>query len=142
MTSVQETKNWIHSERGFTYIELMIALIVASLTILFCVMSQNILQVNAETAYESKVAVQDAHRLLEQMRLSAKTGTFPANVVAAYPAGSISGYTSMPSSSSETMTLVYTSSTADPLDVIVTVTWTGNNRRASTQTLRTMMTAR
>ena len=142
MTIMKKIKNTHGSQSGFTFIELMIALLVASLTILVCVASQNKLQVNAETAYQQKVAAQDAHRLIEQMRLSAKTGTFPANVVAAFPAGSISGYTSMASSSSQTMTLAYTSAVTDPLDVIVTVSWTGNNQRSMSQTVRTMMTAR
>ncbi len=130
-------------ESGFTFIELMIAMVVASLTILFCVTGQNVLQVNAESAYERKVAAQDAHRFLEQMRLTAKTGTFPANVsTTSFPAGSISGYTSMPSSSTETMSVAYASAAADPLDVTVTVSWTGNNGHSASQTVRTMVTAR
>ena len=132
----------INNSGGFTFIELMIAMAVAAITILFFVTTQNTLQVNTETAYERKVAAQDAHRLIEQMRLTSQTGTFPANVVAAFPAGSIAGYTSMASAASETMTLSYVSSTADPLDLTVTVSWTGYNRRSSSQTGRTMMTKR
>ena len=128
--------------RGFTFIELMIAMVVAALTILFFVTTQTTLQVNAETAYEKKVAAQDGHRLLEQIRLTAKSGTFPSNVTTAFPAGSTSGYTSMSAAASETMTVAYASSTADPLVVTVTVNWTGYNRRTSTQTLRTMITQR
>lgn len=88
------------SEKGFTFVELIIALAVAMITILIFVVTQNLMQTNAETAYERKVAAQDAHRLIEQMRLTAKTGTFPANISStAFPAGAVSGYTSMPSSS-------------------------------------------
>lgn len=131
------------SKAGFSFIELMISMAVASITVLFFVTTQNTLQINSETAYERKVAVQDAHRLIEQMRLTAKTGTFPANVsTTAFPAGSITGYTSMSSSSSETMTIAYVSTTADPLDVTITVSWTGYNRASSTQTVRTLITQR
>ncbi len=132
-----------HSCAGFTFIELMIAMTVASLTILFFVVAQNKIQINAESAYERKVAVQDAHRLIEQIRLTAKTGTFPANVsTTAFPSGSVSGYTSMASTASETMSIAYASTTADPLDVTVTVSWTGYNRASSTQTVRTLITQR
>ncbi len=129
--------------KGFTFMELMIAMTIAALTILFFVTTQTKFQLNAETAYERKVATQDAHRFLEQMRLTAQTGTFPANVsTTAFPAGTVTGYTSMPSSSAETMTVAYASASADPLDVTVTVSWTGYNQRASSQTVRTMVTKR
>lgn len=137
-----EIKSRDSSQSGFTFIELMIAMVVAALTILFFVMTQNTLQVNAESAYERKVAAQDAHRFINQMRLTAKTGTFPSNLTTAFPAGAISGYTSMPASAAETMALSYANSAADPLDVTVTVSWTGYNRRASTQTIRTLITQR
>lgn len=142
MISKMIIKNQLGLERGFTFIELMIAMVVASLTILSFVMTQSKIQINAESAYETKVAAQDAHRFVDQMRLTAKTGTFPANLVTAFPAGSVAGYTSMPSSSSETMTVSYASVSADPLDVTVTVSWTGYNRRAASQTIHTLITQR
>ena len=136
-------KNYINlGNKGFTFMELMIAMTVAALTILFFVTTQTKFQLNAETAYERKVATQDAHRFLEQMRITAQTGTFPANVsTTAFPAGTVAGYTSMPSSA-ETMTVAYASASADPLDVTVTVSWTGYNQRTSSQTVRTMVTKR
>lgn len=142
MVISEKIKSRRSSQSGFTFIEIMIAMVVASLTILFFVMTQNTLQVNAETAYERKVAAQDAHRLINQMRLTAMTGTFPSNLTSAFPAGATSGYTSMPATASQTMTLAYASTSADPLDVTVTVSWTGFNRRASTQTIRTLITQR
>jgi len=135
-------KRKLNAQGGFTFIELMIAMVIASLTILFFVTTQNTLQVNAEMAYEKKVAAEDAHRFISQMRLTAKTGTFPSNLVTAYGAGAITGYTSLPTSAAETMALSYVSTTADPLDVTVTVSWTGYNRRATTQTMRTLITQR
>ena len=137
-------KNYINlGNKGFTFMELMIAMTVAALTILFFVTTQTKFQLNAETAYERKVATQDAHRFLEQMRITAQTGTFPAIVsTTTFPAGAVAGYTSMPSSSAETMSVAYASASADPLDVTVTVSWTGYNQRASSQTVRTMVTKR
>jgi len=142
MVISRKKKSQKSAQSGFTFIELMVAMVVASLTILFFVMTQNTLQVNAETAYERKVAAQDAHRLINQMRQTAKTGNFPANLLSVFPAGSVSGYVSMPSSSAQTMNLSYANTAVDPLDVTVTVTWTGYNRRPSTQTLRTLITQR
>ena len=61
-------KNYINlGNKGFTFMELMIAMTVAALTILFFVTTQTKFQLNAETAYERKVATQDAHRFLEQV---------------------------------------------------------------------------
>lgn len=74
------------------------------------------------------------------MRNTASSGTFPANVVAAYPNNAtVSGYTSL---SSESVRVAYASTTADPLDVTVTVSYNENGRRAMTQTLRTYITKR
>ena len=139
---IVKKNNLLSRQAGFTFIELMIAIVVASVTILSFVMAQSKIQVNAETAYERKVAAQDAHRLIDQMRLTAETGTFPANLVAAFPAGAVAGYTSMASSASETMTISYVSTAADPLDITITVSWTGYSQRASSQTVRTLITKR
>jgi hypothetical protein len=94
----------------------------------------------AQENFERSVAVQDAHWVIEQMRNTAQTGTFPANVTAAYPNnGAVAGFSNL---TNEAVTVSYVSSTANPLDTTVTVSWSLRGVRTTTETLRTMITKR
>ena len=128
--------------KGFTIVELMIALIVASLTFGGYIGANILAQQNSEAMNERTLAIQDANRAIEQMRNTSRTTTqaFPANVVAVYPNnGTIQGSNNL---TGEDIRITYANTTANPLDVTITVTWQSYARRASTATVRTYMTQR
>lgn len=125
-------------ESGFTLIEMMITAIVVATVVLGFMGAATGIQMQGEAAHQRSIALQDANRVIEQMRNAAATGTFPANVTTAY-SGSVSGYTSLPS---ETVSVSYVSSTANPLDATVTVSYLENSRRSTSAALRTYITQR
>ena len=156
-------KRKVIGQAGFTFIELMIAMGIASLSTLFFISTQTIVHQNSETAYQQKLAIQDAHRLVEDMRYWAKSGTFPANVTAYFTSTFRSTtinstYCSMDTtgSASESMVVYYSDNggtsfsaltsasapTANPMLIKVTVSWSGYNRRTMTQDLATYITQR
>lgn len=128
-------------QSGFTFIELMIALVVITLVIGGYVGANIMAQRNTEEMHERTVAIQDANRVIEQMRDVSKTGTFPANVVAAYPHnGQVAGISNLPD---EVLTVTYTGAVTDnPLIATITVTWTSYPVRICTETVQTYITQR
>ena len=127
-------------EKGFTLIELMIAMVVV-VSVLAGFMGTNVaIQQTTESAFQRTVALQDANQVVELMRQTAATGTFPTNVTAVYAnGGTVSGFTSL---TSETVTVSYVSASANPLDATVTVSWLQNGRRTVNTALRTLITQR
>lgn len=109
--------------------------------VLLAIMTANaMISQTSEAAYQRLVAVQDANQVIERMRNTAITGNFPGNVTAAYPnGGSVGGFTSL---TSETVTVAYTSTVTNPLDVTVTVNYLENGRRAANTALRSLITQR
>lgn len=127
-------------QKGFTLIEVMIALFVLTVAIGTFIGTNMLIQRNAEMGFERSIAIQDANRVLERMRNISRTGTFPSNVVGAFPNNTaVPGFTNL---TSEQVTVTYASTTVDPLDVTVTVTWLSQTQRASVLSLRTVMTQR
>jgi len=125
---------------GFTMVELMIALFVAALAIVGYIGGNIAIQRHAEELHERTVALQDANQVAERMRSAARTGNFPANLVAAFPDnGAIAGFNNL---TNEQVTVSYVNTTADPLDVTVSVNWQSYARRQSTASLRTYITQR
>lgn len=130
----------LKSEQGFTFIEVMISMVVIVLLVTGFLGSATSLQAANLAAFERSMALQDANQVIETMRNTAATGTFPANVVAAYANNStVSGFTSL---SGEQVRVSYANVAADPLDVTVTVSYNENGRRAVTAVLRTYITKR
>ena len=130
----------LKSQEGFTFIEVMISMSVIVLLAVGFLMSATSLQAANMAAFERSIALQDANQVIETMRNTASTGTFPANVIALYANNAtVSGYTSL---TSESVRVAYASTTANPLDVTVTVSYNENGRRAVTQVLRTYITQR
>ena len=76
---------------GFTMIELMISMVVIVIGLVGMLLANTSLQRTNQTAYERMVATQDAHRVIELMRNTSATGTFPLNVTAVYPNGNTVG---------------------------------------------------
>lgn len=132
--------NVLSDQRGFTFVELIVTMVVALIVILGFVGASSAVQTASTAVFERTIAVQDAHRVIEDMRQTAASGSFPSNVVAAYPnSGAVSGYSNL---TSEAVTVTYASTTANPLDVTVTVTYKENSTRDVSSQLRTYMTQR
>jgi prepilin-type N-terminal cleavage/methylation domain-containing protein len=127
-------------QSGFTLMELMIALVVTTLVIGGYVGANMKAQQTAEAMHERTLAIQDGNRAIEEMRDASRTGTFPDNVVMAYPNnGTPSGFNNL---TDEVVTVSYASTTANPLDVTVTVAWTSYVGREETEAVRTYITQR
>jgi prepilin-type N-terminal cleavage/methylation domain-containing protein len=130
----------LKNQSGFTLIEVMIATAVMVVALFGVLAASTMMSQRAQESFERSVAIQDAHRVVEQMRNTAQTGTFPANVVAAYPNNTdVAGFANL---TNQTVRVTYVSTTANPLDTTVTVTWTLRGVRTTTETIRTMITQR
>ena len=124
----------------FTLLELMIALILVGMGLGGMLMANTYVQKTSEAAHERMVATQDAHRVIELMRNTSATGTFPNNVLVAYPAGgSVPGFTNL---SGENVVVTYPAIGNDLLDILVTTNWLELGRRNTSAQLRTLMTKR
>ena len=98
------------------------------------------IQQASEASYQRTIALQDANRVIETMRNTAATGTFPGNVTAVYPnGGTVSGFTSL---TNEAVSVSYANSGANPLDATVTISWSENGVRTVSANLRTFITQR
>ena len=130
-----------HKESGFTMIELMVALLVLS-TVVVGYISANILaQQNTETLNERTVAIQDANRIIEQMRTVATSpGNFPDNVTDVFPNNTASAQ--LNNLTNEVATVSYADPTSNPLIATVAVTWLSYTRRPSTLSIQTYITQR
>lgn len=127
---------------GFTIVELMIALFVASLVIAGYVGANILAQKNTEEMNERTVAIQDANQVIERMRNVSNTENwdFPEDTVAAYPHGAaVTGFNNL---INESVIVSYENTNEDPLHVTVTVTWTSYGGRAHTETVETHITQR
>ncbi|OGW76582.1 MAG: hypothetical protein A3J52_02795 [Omnitrophica bacterium RIFCSPHIGHO2_02_FULL_49_9] len=132
-------KRW-SSRDGFSLIEAVIAIAVVAFSIFAILAANTRLQQRAQAVFERSIALQDANQALEQMRNTADSGTFPNNVVSAFPNNSaVPGFANI---ASEQVTVSYANVTSDPLDVTVTVGWLENGVRQVSATLRTLMTKR
>jgi prepilin-type N-terminal cleavage/methylation domain-containing protein len=135
-----ETNRARGAESGFTLIELMITVGVVLLALVGYVGANIAVQQASNAAFEATVALQDANRVIEQMRNTASGGAFPGNVVAAFPNNAaVAGFNNL---TGETITVGYADPTSDPLTVTVTVAWSENGRRNVNTALRTIMTQR
>ncbi len=126
--------------KGFTLIEVMIAMVVAVMVLVGFVGANGNLRQTSESMFEKSVALQDANQVIELMRNAAASGSFPANVIASYPnGGTVSGFSNL---TNETITVSYASASANPLNTTVTVSWLRNGARSVSTTLRTYITQR
>lgn len=145
--------------RGFTIVEIMISLLVTTLVIVSYVGANVSAQKNSETMHERTVAIQNANRVIEMMRETSKTGTFPSNVVTAFPDPDPTLKVPQLNSDSDESLLTDQSisvsycreerspcltadTAAKPLDVSVTVTWLSYTGRENSETVRTYIMQR
>ncbi len=128
------------NEKGFTLVEVMITAFVVVTILVGFLGSATAIQSANQAAYERNIALQDANQVIEQLRNTAATGTFPSNVTTAYPnGGTVAGYTSL---TNEAVRVTYASTTANPLDVRVTVSYSENGNRTMSVSLRSYITQR
>ena len=130
----------LKGENGFALLELMIAIAVIAVGLLAMLHANTSSRQMGEGMNERTVALEDAQRLVELMRNTSATGAFPANVTAAYPSGAaVAGFNNL---TNEQVGVSYANTTADPLDITVTVGWRARGIRNVSTELRTLMTKR
>lgn len=149
------------TQRGFTIVEIMIALLVTTLVIAGSVGGNIFAQRNSEEMHERTVAIKTANRLIEMMRYESRTGTFPANVVTRFPDPDpqvivpqfIDTTTDeSPNLTDKSVRVSYcrgvsspcpsADTTANPLDVTVTVSWLAYTGVERSESIRTYITQR
>ena len=134
------------SERGFTLIEIMITVAIMSVALIGLLYANTKIQQSGNVAFERAVAMQHANQVIENMRnlavtsLATVTGTFTnGGTVASSYYTQTSATESLPS---EAVTVSYVSTSADPLDTTVTVTWSAGGVRTVSKSVRTLITKR
>jgi type II secretory pathway pseudopilin PulG len=129
---------FLKSKQGLTFVELMVVAMILAVTItaLTIIFINALTQINL--AKEISIATDDLADCLEKMR----TVSF-ANLVAQFPEATainpalIGGFALL----NETIVVRYPQGTsADPLEVSVTVTWTSKDGRTRSQVFRTLRT--
>lgn len=134
------SKKDTRTQCGFTIIEIMVALLITTLVIVGYVGTNIYAQKNSEEMHERTLAIQDANWAIEEMRNVSRTGTFPGNVIANFPDdATIPGFSSL---NSEVVVASYENTSANPLNVTITVTWLSYGGRQQSTTLRTYITQR
>ena len=126
--------------RGFTLIEVMMTVFVASISLISILGTNLVLQQANQVTFERVTAVQDAQQAIEQMRDAATYGKFPDNVETSLPAGSdLPGFSNL---TDESVTVSYNSLADELVDVTVVVNWTDNQTRPMSYTMKTLLTQR
>jgi len=127
-------------ERGFTLLELVLAMAI-SVLFLVSLLGANIMTQKANAVAQQKtVAMQDATQVLERMRDSATFGLFPANVLATFPNnGTVAGFQNL---TGENVSVQYVSTTANPLDVRITVSWVDETLHPVNYSMNSFVTQR
>lgn len=127
-------------ERGFTLVEVMITMAVSVLFIGFLLGSNILIQKANTISHQKTLALQDATQVLERIRNASENGLFPNNVLAAFPNnGTVAGFSNM---TDETVQVRYVSTTANPLDVQITVNWTDESNHPVSYSLNSLVAQR
>lgn len=127
------------SKRGFTLVEVIFTIAILSIGLLAYIRSNIAMTQSTELAYEQTVAFYDAQQVVEQIRETAQNGSYPSNVLQAFPDGQeVQGFSNL---TDEVITVDYNSVEA-PLDFTVNVGWQGNGTRPMSKSVRTIVSKR
>jgi len=153
-------------DQGFTLIEVMITLVVVSLSVLGILGANTLIQHKNRAMFERSMAMQEAHQVMEQIRdRTATVTTFPGDVVTAFPNNlarpgfrnltALCGPNATPANacawpfaftadntSREQVVVTYANPAGNPLDVTVTVVWKERGLRIGLQDRRAQVTLR
>ena len=136
----------MRNQTGFTLIEAMITTAVVAVALLGLLAANLQMRLASMAAYERSVAMRHAHEVIERMRNAAETSL--SNVTSTFSnAGTVSSSNYLTSSStellkSEAVVVSYVSTSADPLDTTVTVSWSERGVRTVSLPVRTLITRR
>lgn len=123
------------SRKGFTYLELVIAMVILVPVILGLIQATAYSNKMSSLARSVTVAIADASSVMENIRNTARNGL--GSVTAAYPNGNpVAGYANL---TNEQIVVTYPNPIADPLDITITVTWE-QEERFMTRVLRSKVT--
>lgn len=155
----------LQKKEGFSLIEVMITVVVVTLALVGTLMANSAIQQSGEASFERAVAIQEANQVIERMRQTAASGSFPSNVTTAFPNNTARpNFTSLrpqcgalanpPSpciwpfafnsdgTSQEQVVVTYVNPNANPLDVTVIVVWRERGIRQAQISLRSLITQR
>lgn len=130
--------NWLKQKEGFTFVEILVALLII-IPVLLGLIGVNIYTFRAaESSKMIITAIQDAHTVIERIRYVA-TNQGLAQVVLNYPSGqAVAGFTNL---DNEQIVVTYPNALADPLAITVSVNWRDHSR-SMTRSLLTQVTRR
>ena len=136
--------------RGFTLIEVMIAMAVLAVTILGVLMMLMAAEALSEDSKNLTTAVEDARSIMERVRKDVETNADMSTFVTNYPDSSYEDWvtdqqaagTEFVSLNGEAVDVTLGNAGDDPLDVTVTVSWNDHGGRVRSTTLQTQMTNR
>ena len=129
------------NQGGFSLVEVITAMAILVAVIIGCLSANLHLKKAGETSHERTVAMQDASRALEKLRIQAAASlNFPGDVVSQYPNNQpMEGFTSL---NNQTVLIHYADANSNPLDAFVTVSWTSRQGRSETVRVRSSITRR
>ncbi len=130
--------------KGFTLIGILIAVVLLGLGILGLLGANVTVQQWTEGTFERSLAVQDAGRVIEEMRNTANQSLlnqFQPEVINRANAVSAT-IRSLPTVAGEQINVAFANPAGDPLDATVTVNWIERGTRSKSVALRTFITKR
>ena len=136
--------------RGFTLIEVMIAMAVLAVTILGVLMMLMAAEALSEDSKNLTTAVEDARSIMERVRKDVETNADMSTFVTNYPDSSYEDWvtdqqaagTEFVNLDGEAVDVTLGNVGDDPLDVTVTVSWNDRGGRVRSTTLQTQITNR
>lgn len=136
-------RNVLKNQEGFTLVELMVTVLVISVAFLGILGTNIAIQQNSEGVFERTMAIQDANQVIERMRNAANQAgaDFQDSVVVAAEAAE-AAVGSLPASHDQEITVTFVDEDADPLDATVNVAWDERGQRATSASIRTLITRR